>query len=224
MMRIVSTALITLCLASTAFAQAAIEPQAHAARETGSPERADTYAEQPGSAVGGFEGGGYDKPLSLGILVGYGASLEDGPNPWGVGLGVRGGFNLDALFLGIRFVYYLGESDEWFGNEVSLNVWELGAEVGYDISLVPMVSHRPGLGLGIASLTVDFDTVVPGVEGDDSQAKPYVAPGVGLYVEPSDFFVGAEVRFKLVFGIEEPDGDETTFKALTFLANAGLRF
>jgi hypothetical protein len=74
----------------------------------------DMGAELGGDDLGGDMGGddtdapvvdpNADKPISVGLLLGYGIGLEDGPNPWGLGFGLRGGYNLDAIYLGVRFV------------------------------------------------------------------------------------------------------------------------
>jgi len=155
------------------------------------------------------EVGGGGKPISVGLLLGYSLSLEDGPNPFGVGLGVRGGYNLDAIFLGARFVYYLGESN--------FNIWELGIEGGYDIAAGPVVI-RPGLGLGIANLTVEIPRFAGFGGGSVSSTEVYFAPGASVLYDINDaFFIGGELRF--MFVLSDP-----TYKALSILANGGMRF
>jgi len=170
------------------------------------------------TGAGDMGGGGPEKPISLGLLLGYGVSLEDGANPLGLGFGIRGGYNLDKIFLGARFVYYLGESENipdtsllGTSGEISFNMWDFGIEGGYDVDAGGL-TVRPGLGLGIANLIVDFGGV------SDSSGKVYLAPGVSLLADVSDaFFVGGDVRFQIIFA-------DDTVKALTFLANAGMRF
>ena len=153
------------------------------------------------------------KPISAGLLLGYGVSLEDGGNPWGLGFGVRGGYNIDAIFLGARFVYYLGESEDLgpLGGEVSVNVWELGLEVGYDIDAGGVVI-RPALGFGLASLSVSAGNL------DSSSSEFFIAPGASvLYNVTDSVFVGLDIRFQLVLA-------EETVKAIPILATAGMRF
>jgi hypothetical protein len=155
-------------------------------------------------------------------LLGYGISFEDGPNAWGLGFGLRGGYNIDAIFLGARFVYYLGETEEAGGFEASYNLWELGIEGGYDIPVGPVII-RPGLGLGIA--TVAYES--PGFTGptatiEDSATHPYIALGGSvLYDIDEQFFVGGDMRLQFVLGDDEEAGGAT---ALIILANGGMRF
>jgi hypothetical protein len=144
------------------------------------------------------------KPISLGLLLGYGIELDDlGVNPWGIGFGARGGYNAGPLFLGGRFVFYLGEDPS--------NIWELGLEGGYDVKS-GVVTVRPGLGFGLANLVVD----APGV---DSTTDAYLAPGLSLLLDVSrDIFVGVEGRVQFI--LAEPDG----FEAIIVLGNLGMRF
>src|SRR5688572_5655094 len=128
-------------LASTAIAQDEIDPEGG---DVGSAE-----GEISAEGVDAAPASGPAKPISAGLLLGYGISLEDGPNGWGLGFGLRGGYNLDAIFLGARFVYYLGESQDVPAGiastiEVSFNIWELGIEGGYDIDAGGAII-RPGL-------------------------------------------------------------------------------
>jgi hypothetical protein len=167
------------------------------------------------------EVGGGDKPISVGLLLGYGISFEDGPNPWGLGFGLRGGYNIDAIFLGARFVYYLGSSEEIAGAEWTLNFWELGIEGGYDIAAGPVII-RPGLGLGIVNATIDIEAsplVASGFGGSTSETNPYLALGGSVLYDIDDtFFVGGDMRLQFVIG---DNGDGT---GLIILANGGMRF
>lgn len=156
------------------------------------------------------EVGGGDKPISAGLLLGYGISFEDGPNIWGFGLGLRGGYNLGPIFLGARFVYYFGEDN--------FNLWELGIEGGYDLPVGPVII-RPGIGLGIATVSYEIDVGFGGEDFSDSETNPYLALGSSVLCDITEqFFVGGDLRFQFVFG---DAGDGT---ALIILANGGMRF
>jgi hypothetical protein len=153
------------------------------------------------------------KPISVALLLGYGISLESGGNLWGLGFGLRGGYNLDKIYLGARFVYYLGESQSTPLGDVSVNVWELGIEAGYDLAAGP-ATIRPELGLGLANATASF----PGATGSTSDGNFFIAPGASALFDVSDnMFVGADARFELVFA-------NKTAKAIVLLATFGLRF
>jgi hypothetical protein len=215
MLTILRNALIGLCvlgLASTALAQD--DPEAGDisadALEGDSAADSDEVPEASGAAAA--------RPISVGLLLGYGISFEDGPNPWGLGFGLRGGYNIDAIFLGARFVYYLGESEEAGGFEASINIWELGIEGGYDIPAGPVVI-RPGLGLGIANASISADLPPPLESQDVSETNPYIALGASvLYDINPEFFIGGDGRIQIVIG---DNGDGT---ALIILANGGMRF
>ena len=183
------------------------EPSAADGRERPG-KRADTPSE-PGRAA--------KKPISVGLLLGYGHDLGEPANPWGIGFGARGGYNLGPLFLGARFVFYLGKTEnvvDPFGNpaEASANIWELGLEGGYDLRLGPL-ALRPGAGFGVASVNADNT-----LSGSQSETEIYVAPGVSVLIDVTrDMFVGVDGRFQLVFA------DETA-KGVIVLANVGMRF
>jgi opacity protein-like surface antigen len=169
------------------------------------------------------ESGGRENPFSVGLLFGYGISLEPGLNVWGVGFGLGAGYNVDDLYVGARFAYYIGESETMerpnFGVsmadvvDISENVWELGAEIGYDLHASSDVVIRPGLGLGLASTTFSTD----GGTGI-SETFAYFAPGVGLFYNVSEsIYLGVEARFQLVLS-------NPATKALIPFAGLGMHF
>jgi hypothetical protein len=154
-------------------------------------------------------GGGTDKPISVKLLVGYGLSLEDGPNFFGLGFGAGAGYNLDQIYLGLRFVYSLGEDP--------VSAWELGVEGGYDVDLGG-ATLRPGLGLGIYNVTVSVPSFMGFGGGSVSSSELYIAPGVAALFDVSDsIFLGAEARFVMILA-------GSMIKELSLLAHAGMRF
>ncbi|HKU38604.1 MAG TPA: hypothetical protein VJR89_10670 [Polyangiales bacterium] len=180
----------------------------------GTAEPASVEASTEGEASSaGPSSGGPAKPISAGLLLGYGISLEDA-NFWGFGFGLRGGYNIGAIFLGARFVYYLGEDN--------FNVWELGIEGGYDVPVAEKFVIRPQLGLGLATLVASIpDFTVMGVTvggGSASSSEFYIAPGVsGLYDVTDSVFLGLDARFQLILA-------DSTAKSIVLLANGGMRF
>lgn len=218
------TALL-LPMASTAFAQDADEPAP-------SPEAGDVGSEMGGDTSAGGDvsattsetsstdsaapSSGGEKPISVGLLLGYGIGLDlkGGPNPWGLGFGARGGYNIGQVYLGARFVFYLGSSKDVFNGvstiSYSVNLWELGIEGGYDVKASDALTIRPEFGLGLAGASSD-----PGT----SQTKLFIAPGASVLYDVTDtIFLGIDARFQLVF--VDPDN----VKAIIFLANGGMRF
>jgi opacity protein-like surface antigen len=171
--------------------------------------------------------GGAEKPISVKLLLGYGLSLEGdepGPdNPWGLGFGLGGGYNLDQIYLGVRFIYYLGSSESVGGMDFGINFWELGIEGGYDVDLGGAIL-RPGLGIGMANLALDLPAV-GGIDLSASEMYLYVAPGVGVQFDVSDsIFLGAEARFKMVFAENTATGDSEMLKGLILMASGGMKF
>src|SRR5688500_4540245 len=85
--------LFVLGATSTALAQ---DPEA------GDVARVEEGEEEEASADVGGEtadvGGGGGKPFSAGLLLGYGIAFDDF-NVWGLGFGLRGGYNLEAANL-----------------------------------------------------------------------------------------------------------------------------
>jgi hypothetical protein len=206
---------ISLPSVTLALALSSLTTSAFAQDETLDPEAGDVAIAENGDAQTGDASvsesvGGQKKPISVGLLLGYGISLEDGGNPWGFGFGLRGGYNIDAIYIGARFIYYLGEDP--------VNIWELGIDGGYDFAVNDKFIVRPGLGLGIANLTVEVPEVLGFGGGSASESKFYIAPGVaGLFDVTDSVFVGVEARFKLVMS-------DPTDKAITLFANGGMRF
>ncbi len=150
------------------------------------------------------------KKISAGLLLGYGFSTDSGSgNPWGLGFGVRGGYNLDKIFLGGRFVYYLGEK--------SVNIWELGLEGGYDVAVADKLTVRPGIGLGLANISTPSVTIL-GTTVGGGETDAYIALGGSLlYDVAPDIFVGVDLRYQHIFVTGGAN-------ALTLLATGGMRF
>jgi opacity protein-like surface antigen len=161
------------------------------------------------------------RPLSLGLLLGYGADLGNSYNFWGLGLGLRGGYNLRKIYLGGRFVYQFGESreDRSLGRVIrdySWHHWDLGFELGYDLAVADRLIVRPELGLGFVNFTSYFRNTTSDVS--DSTLAVYFALGATLtYDLTPDFFLGVDSRLQIVVG-------DAATEALTFMLHAGMRF
>jgi hypothetical protein len=200
---------VGLLLCATAPAGAA--PRAPRA-EHGEPRGVDgtpaAAAERDGGAtLGTADSAGAqreERPISVALVLGYGFSLEEeSDNPWGVGFGARGGYNLGAVFAGARFVFYAGDEPS--------NIWEIGLEGGYDLR-AGFFTARPGVGLGLANVTLQRAAAM------DSLTALYLAPGLTLLVDlASDVFLGAEGRVQWI--LSEPGRE-----AVIALGSAGMRF
>jgi hypothetical protein len=157
------------------------------------------------------------KGLGIGVLLGYGISLESGANIWSAGFGLQGNYDTGVFVIGARFVYYIGSSadrqirSDFQGitrtESVTANLWELSVDLGFDIDLSPAVTLRPGLGIGFASVAV----------GNTSNVFGAFSPGAALLYDVSpSFYIGLDARLQIVTATQ-------TAKGLVFLGAIGLR-
>jgi hypothetical protein len=150
-----------------------------------------------------------DRRASVAVLLGFGVDLtSDDLNPFGFGFGATGGYTFDSgVYLGGQFLYFVGDSEETVGGEVSENIVTLGMEAGYTLRFDPVIV-RPTMQMGVAFINnepsdVDFSSV-------------YFAPGATVIYPIKQFFVGGDARLWLVTG--------DTRTALSLLATGGITF
>jgi hypothetical protein len=164
------------------------------------------------------------RPWAVGLLLGYGFDLRNPFNMWGLGLGLRGGYNLGLgpIYIGGRFVYQFGDSrqDEARGQVIrdfSWHHWDLGVEGGYDVSVADQLIVRPELGLGFVGFTASLDDKANSLKTSDTTLYAYFAlGGTLLYDLAPNVFIGANVRLQIVVG-----GGAT--EAFTFMLHGGMR-
>lgn len=166
------------------------------------------------------------KPVSVALLFGYGVNVDNasGLSRWGFGFGARGGYNLDKMYFGARFSFYLGGSQSvglLGGAKTSENSWELGLEEGYDAYVAKGLAVRPLFGLGFAR--ANFNTKATGIAPVNASAYStiglFLAAGAALLYDTSDnIFIGVDSRFQIIVGDGRPP------MGLLFLANGGMRF
>ena len=144
--------------------------------------------------------------LQLGLGFRYGFDMKDEkPNPWGVGVGIDGGYTLpNAVYLGGTFEYFFGGTEETPDVDVKANVWQLLAEGGYDIGLADELVLRPKLAAGLAMPRVELCSDVGGCD-HESSGKFALAPGVKLMIL-SRIKLMIDARYALVFGENQPKG------------------
>jgi hypothetical protein len=136
--------------------------------------------------------------LQLGLGFRYGIEMNEGDfNPWGLGLGLSGGYTLpNAIYLGGNFEYFFGDKITVGTGEVSGNLWQLTAEGGYDIGLGPIFVLRPKLGAGIAGL--NGKVCVAGACSSSSDNKLVLAPGATFLLMPPGFLLTVDARYDLI--------------------------
>jgi hypothetical protein len=147
----------------------------------------------------------------------YGSYTGEGElNPYGFGLGARAGVTLPAsLYLGGSLDLFFGETIDGPGGDVSASIFQVMGNVGYDLSLGPLVL-RPFLGAGLAS--VSGEICAGSLCASDSEGKFALAPGAEAYVGLGLLSLTGEVRYNKIFDDPE-DGD-----ALVLGVGLGLSF
>lgn len=142
--------------------------------------------------------------LGYGIFTGDDTGGSD-VNPYGLGLGLGGGYTLDmGVYLGARFDYFLGDSNTTAGIDSSVNIYQFGLEVGYDLGLAPELVLRPqlGLGLGTAAFEASGSSFGVSVDSSDSQSGLAITPGVAALYDMGGFHLRFDLRYN-VFSVEQ---------------------
>lgn len=167
---------------------------------------------------------GRHKPISVSLLAGYGHTFNAAEhlNPLAVGFGVRGGYNVGELYIGMRFLFFLGDSEAAADDvETSAKAMTLGLELGYEISLLGDVLFvRPELGAGLMIIEGESMAAgaMPEMSANGSSEDLYIAPGAAMFVNVGKrSFLGLDLQTPIVFTTE-------TKVALTMLAIGGMRF
>jgi hypothetical protein len=139
--------------------------------------------------------------LQFGVGFRYGFELEEGDivSPWGTGIGLELGYTLpSALYFGGQFEYFFGEEGRVLGVDVQANLWQLTAEVGYDLAVAPVFVIRPKIGVGMANATVEACASDAGCS-DEGGAGFALAPGAKFMFLTENFGLSADVRYAVVF-------------------------
>lgn len=162
----------------------------------------------------------------IALTPGFGFKTGDADwatiDPYGLALGLRGGYELDMkLYVGAGFIYYLGYSDRRTDlrgvslaapEDIKANYMLAYLEAGYDFWFDDLLL-RPSLWLGMGFAVVDPHFVFQGLK---TVQDFMIAPGAGLFYTWDDWMVGGDVRYTAVTA----DG----VAGLTFFGNIGLRF
>jgi hypothetical protein len=137
--------------------------------------------------------------------VAVGIDLEDDEvNPYGFGLGARGGYTLDPnVYIGGVFDFFFGGSEEVRvlgirAGEVSARAWLFQAEVGYDFGVSRSVVLRPKMGLGMIQIAREACAEVANICDDDSDGEFAFALGLEVPIDLDGLYVAPEMRFNIV--------------------------
>jgi opacity protein-like surface antigen len=140
----------------------------------------------------------------VGLGFRYGASLEDAEiNPWGTGIGLDAGYTLpSAVYLGGVVEYFFGEKVETEFGSAQGNIWQLMAEVGYDVGAGDSFVVRPKAGLGLATVSAetcsDSELFSGCISGSDSYLA--LAPGATFMLFTSSLSLSLDLRYEMIFG------------------------
>jgi hypothetical protein len=185
--------------------------------------------------------------LEIGAKVGFGTNpvsssnsnnsnitVGSGINPLGFGLGARAGVSFLGFYGGAQFMYYLGGSENASipgvsvggisvpGQSVSVSAHMLmyGAEAGYGITLIDILTIRPqiGIGNGTLSCSVNASGVANGSADCQSQSSLYLEPGVTGLIALGSWFVGADANVLFFTGFDNSKA------AFTLHGQVGYKF
>jgi hypothetical protein len=199
---------ITITMATPALAQS----EAQSGPATPSSNATPKGSTAPGALPDAPATGYLAHPISASLLFGYGinnAAPSGAPsvNLYGVGIGVRGGYDFPIkVYAGATFMYNFG------GSNANVNIF--GVEGGYDFDVWKIVI-RPTLGLGFASTSL-------GGVGTGSTNFSLWPTVTGLYNITDQIFAGLDVRYTVVTGANLYGGGSPN--ALGIFLTGGYRF
>ncbi len=149
--------------------------------------------------------------VEVGAKAGIGTnpiSVSGFPNPLGFGLGARGGIDILGFYAGVQLMYYFGGSESGGvalqSASFSTHTLMYGIEAGYGFKLVDILTIRPQIGVGNA--TISGGAAVSGLvnaSGDTaSKSNLYLEPGVTGLVSFGGWFVGADANLLFFPGLD----------------------
>lgn len=159
--------------------------------------------------------------------------IRGGVNPFGTGLGVRGGFIVSGVYFGASVMSYFGGSDSGASDQALL----FGIELGYSLRPSQYLTLRPKVGFGDTILT-HTEPPVPGVDvvttasssagglGATTQVdNVYVAPGLVAELTYGHWFVAFDVDLLILPGIAygPAPADPTTWLSCSVGGQLGFR-
>lgn len=229
--------LLLLCEAAPALADApkpvlTVKPASEPARSAGRPAAKKKPAKGGTAQEPAEEDENGPRPISIAMIGGYGVMADedaaDGVNPFGIGFGVLGGYTVDRVYLGTRFLFFLGQKrGRPDSGERSADEWLVGLEGGYtQLKLGPLrLLSEVGFGLAFSSSeSVEEEPSAEPEPIDTSSTDPYIELGIALQLDVSrELFFGLQGRAVLVLAKQAVDGDHSLI-ALPLLGTIGMRF
>jgi hypothetical protein len=139
--------------------------------------------------------------ISIGLVAGYGLTLNQasvsGLNALGITFGVRGGYDIDPVYLGARLQFFLGDTRKVPEGELELDETTIGVEAGVRLT-AGNFTIQPQLGLGLAMSSAELPDGT-GQTSDSSSDDAYLAPGVVVTTDLTHrVFLGAEAHVPII--------------------------
>jgi hypothetical protein len=158
--------------------------------------------------------------ISIGLVAGYGFALNAAPfsglNPLGMTFGVRGGYDVDPIYLGARLQFFLGDTRTVPEGELEFDETTIGIEAGLRLT-VDVFTIQPQLGFGLAMSSAELPDGT-GQTSDRSSDDAYLAPGIVVQTDLTHrVFLGAEAHLPIMLHSDVLFG-------CSILIAGGLRF
>jgi hypothetical protein len=159
--------------------------------------------------------------ISVGLIAGYGFTLDTAPvsglNVLGMTFGVRGGYDIDPVYLGARLQFFLGDTRSVPEGELEFDETTIGIEAGLRLASGAF-TIQPQLGFGLAMSSAELPDG-SGQTNDRSSDDAYLAPGVVVMRDLTHrVFLGAEAHVPIIFH------NTGVLYGFTLLVAGGCRF
>jgi hypothetical protein len=153
--------------------------------------------------------------IEAGAQVGVGTNPDSaGPNPLGVGLGLRGGVVLfGGLYGGVKIMDYLGGTEDG----VKVHSLQEGVDVGWGFKVL-LLTIRPQIGIGNVSSTASVDGI------SASSNSLYLEPGVTALISLGLLYIGADANYLYITSASQGDGTSKGEGGVTIHGQIGVQF
>jgi hypothetical protein len=161
--------------------------------------------------------------IEAGAQVGYGTNPDsNGPNPLGVGLGLRGGVTLfGGLYGGVKIMDYLGSSQNVLGVTAKEHSLQEGIDVGWGFKVL-LLTIRPQVGVG--NITFTYSGSESSVSTSASASSLYLEPGVTALISLGLLYIGADANYLYITSASQGDGTSKGEGGVTIHGQIGVQF
>jgi hypothetical protein len=164
--------------------------------------------------------------IEAGAQVGVGTNPNsDGPNPLGVGLGLRGGVTLfGGLYGGVKVMDYLGSTQDTALGSAKFHALQYGIDAGWGFKVL-ILTIRPQIGVGNATFTGTVSDNSGSASVSSSSSSLYLEPGVTALISLGLLYIGADINYLWFkdYGVNT-DGSSASAGAMTVHGQIGVQF